>query len=43
METIYGFEERHQMVPPIDPEYEFPEEATKIHSKFDPTTWGYPA
>lgn len=30
METIYGFEERHQMVPPIDPEYEFPEEATKI-------------
>ncbi|MGD2071901.1 MAG: DUF2341 domain-containing protein [Candidatus Thorarchaeota archaeon] len=24
-------------------QYLFPEKATKIHSKFDPTTWGYPA
>jgi cobaltochelatase CobS len=30
METITGFAERHALVPEIDPEYQFPEEATKI-------------
>ena len=30
MKTITGFEERHEMVPEIDPDYEFPPEATKI-------------
>jgi len=30
MRTIYGFKERHELVPEIDPEYQFPPEATKI-------------
>ena len=30
METITGFVERHPLVPEIDPEFQFPEEATKI-------------
>ncbi len=30
METILGFKERHPLVPEIDPEYKFPDEATKI-------------
>lgn len=30
METVTGFAERHTLVPEIDPEYQFPPEATKI-------------
>jgi cobaltochelatase CobS len=30
METIKGFVEKHPMVPDIDPDYQFPDEATKI-------------